>query len=301
MGTSGKDRYCGRFWGAILGFLLGGGPLGAVIGFLLGYFLYDKKRLGMEDARRAQASFTSEAKDNHELIMLTFMLMGFVARGAGRVNEQHIRTAERYMALMQLDAQMRSDARDAFNLGKGEGFDLTEATARLHRICNRNLTMVGYILEIVVQIALSDGILEQDEHDRIIEIAVRLGISANSAERLIQAKVSEMAFRKNFQEFFEERARRQGESAQGGRAREEYERTRSYGSADDLGEAYRLLESKPSDDLNTIRKSHRRMMMKYHPDRVKAQGLPPEMAKVYEEKAKTIQAAFDLIKRSRGG
>ena len=41
-------------------------------------------------------------------------------------------------------------------------------------------------------------------------------------------------------------------------------------------------------------------MLKYHPDRLASQGLPPEMVRLYTQKAQDIQAAFDLIKKARG-
>ena len=56
--------------------------------------------------------------------------------------------------------------------------------------------------------------------------------------------------------------------------------------------------TKVSDD--EVKKAHKRLMLKYHPDRLASQGLTPEMIKLYTEKAKDIQAAFDLIKKERG-
>ena len=49
-----------------------------------------------------------------------------------------------------------------------------------------------------------------------------------------------------------------------------------------------------------IKKNHKRLMLKYHPDRLASQGLPPEMVRLYTQKAQDIQAAFDLIKKARG-
>ena len=41
-------------------------------------------------------------------------------------------------------------------------------------------------------------------------------------------------------------------------------------------------------------------MLKYHPDRLAAQGIPPEMVNLYTQKAQDIQAAFALVKKARG-
>ena len=49
-----------------------------------------------------------------------------------------------------------------------------------------------------------------------------------------------------------------------------------------------------------IKKAYRRIAMKYHPDRIQSQGLPPELLSAAEEKFKEIQDAFDRIERARG-
>lgn len=38
-------------------------------------------------------------------------------------------------------------------------------------------------------------------------------------------------------------------------------------------------------------------MFKYHSERLKAQNLAPELVKIYEEKAKNIQVAYNIIKK----
>ena len=49
-----------------------------------------------------------------------------------------------------------------------------------------------------------------------------------------------------------------------------------------------------------MRTAYKRLMNKYHPDRLKAQGVPEALVRTYTEKAKDISAAFELIKQARG-
>ena len=67
-----------------------------------------------------------------------------------------------------------------------------------------------------------------------------------------------------------------------------------------LDQCYVILESEPEDELSVIKKRYRRLAMKYHPDRIQSQGLPPELLSAAEEKFKEIQDAFDRIERARG-
>ena len=69
---------------------------------------------------------------------------------------------------------------------------------------------------------------------------------------------------------------------------------------DELTLAYNMLGVKSTDDINTIKNAYRRLMSKYHPDKLVAKGLPPEMMNIAKEKTQKIAAAYDLIMRSRG-
>jgi len=59
---------------------------------------------------------------------------------------------------------------------------------------------------------------------------------------------------------------------------------------------YAVLGLKPGADAATIKKAHRKLSMKYHPDKV--QHLGEEFRLVAEEKMKEINAAYDFFKKA---
>ena len=71
-------------------------------------------------------------------------------------------------------------------------------------------------------------------------------------------------------------------------------------SSSDLDNAYQILGVTKDTSWEDIRRAHKKLMLKYHPDRLASQGLPPEMVSMYTQKAQDIQAAFALIKRHLG-
>ncbi|MFT6117984.1 MAG: DnaJ like chaperone protein, partial [Candidatus Azotimanducaceae bacterium] len=71
------------------------------------------------------------------------------------------------------------------------------------------------------------------------------------------------------------------------------------GNNQDLGRCYEILSSQPNDDLKSIKIKYRKLAMEYHPDRVQANGMSPELALVAEEKFKEIQNAFDVIEKHK--
>lgn len=62
--------------------------------------------------------------------------------------------------------------------------------------------------------------------------------------------------------------------------------------------AYTVLEIDPSATDDEVKKAYRRLAMKYHPDKVAQLG--PDVQKAAEAKFKSIQEAYDTIKKERG-
>ena len=300
-----NTSYKGRVIGFILGLIFLNIP-GAILFMILGYYFFDRpaniKKQQNDEAVRA---FTSNANYNEALVKVTFALMGYVARGAGRVNENHIEKASQIMNVMSLNPQMRKIAIEYFNSGKSDDFNLNDTISEIKSLIGNNFSFVNFILEIQVQLALSDGVLEDEEYHRLMDIAVKLGASRESMEQYIRSRYNEMHFEQQFNDYFRSRYERGGSGYNNSGSERSYEYNDSYSgssgsSSSKLEAAYQILGVEASASDDEVKKAHKRLMLKYHPDRLASQGLTPEMIKLYTEKAKDIQAAFDLIKKERG-
>lgn len=307
-------KLTGTILGFLLGFIFGHNIVVAVVCALIGYFVFDKPRLEKNGKRqKAYNAFSKGANYNLALVDITFSFMGYIARGAGRINEEHIGSAYSVMEMMQLDENARKTAMTAFNAGKQPDFNIDAKVAELKAIIGDNDAFVDYILEIQIQVALSDGVLAKQEHDRLIILAASLGVSVQSMERLITIRYSEMMFSQRFrnsgydyqqssQENYQNDRNSSYESGYGKGNSEDESRSYNgnYSSQSKLDAAYKVLGIEKSASDDEVKKAHRRLMLKYHPDRLASQGLTEEMIRMYTEKAKDIQAAFDLIKKERG-
>ena len=60
-------------------------------------------------------------------------------------------------------------------------------------------------------------------------------------------------------------------------------------------DSYQILGCKKGDSKKILKKKYRKLVMKYHPDRLIAKGVPKEMIKESEKKFLRIQKAFEEV------
>lgn len=66
------------------------------------------------------------------------------------------------------------------------------------------------------------------------------------------------------------------------------------------GSAYQVLGLHRDASNDEIKKAYRKLVTKYHPDKVTGQGLPEEFKQTAEEKFREIQNAYEEIRKERG-
>jgi len=70
--------------------------------------------------------------------------------------------------------------------------------------------------------------------------------------------------------------------------------------AERISQAYSLLDATVHMSDEEVVKAYRRQMSRNHPDKLKANGLPPSMLERAKERTQQIQAAYELIRERRG-
>jgi len=255
------------WWGKLIGGTFGfmvGGPLGALIGAAIGHNFDSGMKLQASgspgDQERVQTAFFTA----------TFSVMGHVAKADGYVSKDEIANARQVMASMELDADMQKVAINLFQQGKARDFSLDTVLEQFRRECHRRQHLIRLFIEIQLQAAYADGVMHPKERALLLHICRRLGISPDEFDVLAGAAGAERNY--------------------GGVA------GRKSMSLDD---AYAVLEISRSSNDREIKKAYRRMMSRHHPDKLVAKGLPEEMMKIATEKTQEIQAAYEVIKKSR--
>ena len=71
----------------------------------------------------------------------------------------------------------------------------------------------------------------------------------------------------------------------------------SSGNSSNISKWYKILEVDEKASDEEIKKAHRKMVMKYHPD--KLQGVSDDIVKLAEEKFRLVQQAYEKIMSNR--
>jgi len=210
-----------------------------------------------------------------------FTLMGKIAKADGRVSEQEIDHVEKFMTQLNMSPAHRKQAIDHFKAGSKADFDIEPLIAEFNQATVQSPNLKQMLMVYLARVALADGQLHQDEASLMQKIAQQLGYSAETFAQL-------MAMLQGQDQFAGGGYQQTGAGGMGG-----------FTSAGALDAAYQALGVSKDNTDAEIKKAYRRLIREYHPDKLMGQGLPEAMIKEATERSQEIQAAYDLIKRSR--
>ena len=250
--------------GAIIG-LLAGGAVGLLIGGFIGYVAGQAlKQFLVNGLRVAQT----------ELIESVFAVMGALCKVDSVVTRDEINAVEQIFGMLRLNDEQRRQAKAAFTKGKQSDFDLDAAVDRFATISRGRAPLVQLFMQLQCMAVAADGQIHPAEHAMLVRIAGRLGLSEQDVaqlESLLRAATGRGA------------GDRAGAPPQ-----------------DRLSDAYVALGVEPDATPAEIKRAYRKLISQNHPDKLAARGLPESMRAVAEERSRELNAAYDLIKASRG-
>lgn len=273
----------GKVFGGILGFLFYG-PAGLILGIVFGH-IFDK---GLYKALHAPRH---NANARAVYFKTVFQAMGYLAKADGVVSEREVQVARDIMLNdFKLDQRQMLMAIQYFNEGKQANFDVEAALFKFKTVCGKYNDLRRFFLELMVKAALADQTLREAQRARLVYICNSLGIQLSELEYQLGAY--------GYTGTTRAQAERQYQTNRGYNS---YSGTSGHSTKLDpqLAAAYNLLGVKSSDSLKTIKSAYRHLMSKYHPDKLVAKGLPPEMMDIAKEKTQQVVAAYALIVRSR--
>lgn len=196
-------------------------------------------------------------------------MLAKMAKADGRISKVEIDAVEMAFAKLGFSTRARSHAIDVFRKAKDDSRTIYEYAHDFTSVVgNEDVRVIFY--EMLWDIACADGDL-------------------STAEKLILEKITSH-LRINpawYGVFYRERF---GTNSGGYAPKDD----------DNINDAYSQLGVSRSASDEEIKKAYRNLAKRYHPDTLKAQGLPEEMVARANERMSKINAAWSAIKKERG-
>ena len=273
--------------GSIIGGVLGGrgGWLGAIGGAFLGHYVEESiaaARQGKSPRRGnygARGDSAARAVRVRAFCQSAGAMFAKMAKADGQVSRDEIQTVEYAFTRLGFAPEDRAVAVEAFRAAKDDTRTIYDY-AWLFTSVVTNRTVRELFYELLWDLACADGTLSPREDAILRSMPAHLRISP---------------------EWYALHAREHlagGGSAHGGASGRR--RAEDAPPRDRLAEAYATLgvPSGASDDA--VKKAYRALAKKYHPDTLRAQGLPDEMVGRATERMARINAAWGEVKAARG-
>ena len=265
-----------RIWGKLLGGFFGF-MFGNILGMLLGIWLghrFDRALANHFTIKNGVFGNAVSSQERQKIFFnATFSVMGHVAKAKGQVTQTDIQIANAYMDQMRLQGAARVRAQASFSQGKQAEFSLQDTLSEFTQMVRGERNVLQMFLGIQVQIAYSDGVIDDNEKSILYHIAEQLGFSRFELDRLLQMIQGQQQFH-------------QGQQQQ----------NKAVNEAD----SYKVLGVEEHSSDKEIKRAYRKLMSQHHPDKLVSKGLPDEMMNLAKEKAQGIQHAYETLRTSRG-
>lgn len=240
-----------------MGKMLGGG-LGFMMGGPLGLIIGAVVGHHAMDSSGESVLSILESRQS-VFFVATFSMLAKLAKADGRVSQQEIDIIDKIMREnLRLSGQAREFAVKVFNEAKNSNQSFEDFARQFYAEFSGAPELLVSELDLLLMVAMSDSTLHHAE-EQLIHSAARIFKLEGQYEQL----------------------------------KSRYSLT----SKSDLDRCYQILGCRRGESLITIKKKYRKLAMDFHPDRVQAQGMSPELAKAAEDRFKEIQHAWDTIEK----
>ncbi len=218
-----------------------------------------------------------EFRGKNPVIASIMALSAIVAKSDGNISKEEVLIIKKFIsANFGVSYEELSNYGGVFDYGKSHPEEYREFT----RIINTFYRRKDYIIAIAylfVSIAMQDNQISENEDVLIRSILFELGLSSYEYESIKNAFTH-------------------GQGYYGGQSAQGY-----VGNEDFLIRKYsKVLQVEENADLHEIKKSYRKLVKEYHPDKIASKGMPEDYKEFANNKIKEINEAYEYLSKSKG-
>ena len=253
----------GKIIGGILGFMMAG-PFGTIIGLIIGN-MFD---IGLnKHLSQAYQHFKNEKRETvvSAFIKTISCLLGFFAKADGRVSVEELNFANQVFNNLHFNKTQLLNAKDWFTNSKNGQISINDQIRMLQYLKEKNLSLCKICLDVSLQMMKIDG-LNEKKISTLNKILSELGFIT------IDNIFSQSDFRETYQP----------------------------ASFNSLDTSFQTLNLNSSASKTEVKKSYRKLMSQYHPDKMIAKGVSEQELKKATETTQRISKAYEHICSVKG-
>ncbi len=247
---------------------------------LIIFFLFGLVLAYIFKSYRSYEEYSKEAMRDVELskeslqaseLGLFVALAAKVAKADGRVDSLEAELISALLddisALYSNPQKAREIFKEIFNEEKKRVDNIEHIATALKRHIKYNRAKEELFIGFLIQLAFADGEVSKAEERVLARIAEAMEVDVKLYHKIFDT----------FEKLHQKEQKKDSSSS--------------------LEEAYKILRVSPNDDFETIKKAYRKLIRKYHPDLIKAQGKDEAYLQEATKKTQAINAAYELIKQ----
>ena len=253
----------GTIIGGGLGMLVGG-PIGAIIGGALGSNVEiktGKVHPGARPYNHGPSTGYSPLQDQQTFMLAMISLAAKVAKADGQVTSDEIRAFDHFLRdNLHMDQQERQVAARIFNEARDSNIPAEEFARQIRQLMGHRQDRLRDLISLLMMIAMADGHFHPAEETMIRSIASSMGLRDSDYEAAAAM----------------------------------------FNPGHNLTASYSVLGVTESATDHEVKKAYRNLAREYHPDVLASKGMSGEFQTFAEDKMKSINGAYEEIKKSRG-
>ncbi len=261
----------GKIFGAGLGWILGGGPIGMIIGIAIGG-AFDKGGSNIfKDEKSSKKRVTQPGDFSAVLIVLSAVVM----KADGKILKSELDFVKKYF-IQNFGIEIAKEKIQILRKVLKQDIPVDDVARQIRtsmRVAEKRL-----LLQYLFGIANSDGEIDSSELHVIERICRGIGLSS--------------------MEFSSMKAMYTQNYGRGSRTSGNSSRSRPRRRKVSLNSSYAVLGISATADDKELKKAYRKLAVKYHPDKVAHLG--KDHVEVAEDKFQKLQEAYETIKENRG-
>lgn len=219
-----------------------------------------------------------------------FSILAKLAKADGKIDEVEVKTAERVFIRFEFASRRRQFCTGVFNAAKDNSRSIYWYAEQFGSQTS-DVEVCIFVYELLWDVACADGWLHPAEKEILHNICGYLHIPQAYYD------INYRRCRATFVEG-DKRAARRGTNSSS-KQQNDWHRPYISGKSSIL-EAYELLESESTATLEELKSAYRRLAKRYHPDLLRANGVPEEMITAATERMAQVNAAWEDIFKERG-